>query len=97
MASDDEYLSAGNKRAEEDNGQQLCTALGRRLSLFTVTRRLYKGRETVLASSFYSQYGLPTISGLPLHDDKRRYRPEKSMTDTPKGLSTNSSWARTHI
>ncbi|GFW65931.1 hypothetical protein TNCV_587571 [Trichonephila clavipes] len=44
-------------------------------------------RETVLASSFYSQYGLPTISGLPLHDGKGRYRPEKSMTDSPKGLS----------
>ncbi|GFW02058.1 transposable element Tcb2 transposase [Trichonephila clavipes] len=45
------------------------------------------GRETFLASSFYSQYGLPTISGLPLHDGKGRYRPEKSMTDSPKGLS----------
>ncbi|GFX10559.1 transposable element Tcb2 transposase [Trichonephila clavipes] len=45
------------------------------------------GRETVLASSFYSQYGLSTISGLPLHDDKGRYRPEKSMTDSQKDLS----------
>ncbi|GFW19127.1 hypothetical protein TNCV_254541 [Trichonephila clavipes] len=36
-------------------------------------------RKTVLASSFYSQYGLPTISGLPLHDGKGRYRPEKSI------------------
>ncbi|GFV93595.1 hypothetical protein TNCV_1989071 [Trichonephila clavipes] len=46
-----------------------------------------QGRETVLASSFYSQYGLPTISGLPLHDGKGRYCPEKSMTNSPKGLS----------
>ncbi|GFS96239.1 hypothetical protein TNCV_16201 [Trichonephila clavipes] len=46
-----------------------------------------KGRETVLASSFYSQYGVSTISGLPLHDGKGRYRPEKSMTDSQKDLS----------
>ncbi|GFW03588.1 hypothetical protein TNCV_3988071 [Trichonephila clavipes] len=46
-------------------------------------------RETVLASSFYSQYGLPTISGLPLHDGKGRYRPEKSMTDSQK---VSRSW-----
>ncbi|GFT02494.1 hypothetical protein TNCV_1487221 [Trichonephila clavipes] len=43
------------------------------------------GRETVLASSFYSQHGLPTISGLPLHDGQGHYRPEKSMTDSRKG------------
>ncbi|GFX11258.1 hypothetical protein TNCV_4786501 [Trichonephila clavipes] len=49
--------------------------------------RMLTGRETVLVSSFYSQYGLSTISGLPLHDDKGRYRPEKSMTDSPKDLS----------
>ncbi|GFW17815.1 hypothetical protein TNCV_1134151 [Trichonephila clavipes] len=48
-----------------------------------------RGRETVLASSFYSQYGLPTISGLPLHDGKGRYCPEKSMTDSPK---VSRSW-----
>ncbi|GFS84142.1 hypothetical protein TNCV_2365231 [Trichonephila clavipes] len=35
----------------------------------------------------FNQYGLSTISGLPLHDDKGRYRPEKSMTDSPKDLS----------
>ncbi|GFX08475.1 hypothetical protein TNCV_3269641, partial [Trichonephila clavipes] len=29
----------------------------------------------------------PTYSGIPLHDGKGRYRPEKSMTDSPKGLS----------
>ncbi|GFU58245.1 hypothetical protein TNCV_2886331 [Trichonephila clavipes] len=52
-----------------------------------LSTNLIKSRETVMASSFYSQYGLPTISGLPLHDGKGRYRPEKSMTDSPKGLS----------
>ncbi|GFU56126.1 hypothetical protein TNCV_711881 [Trichonephila clavipes] len=46
-----------------------------------------QSRETVLASSFYSQYGLPTISGLPLHDGNWLYRPEKFMTDSPKDLS----------
>ncbi|GFW51738.1 hypothetical protein TNCV_1186701 [Trichonephila clavipes] len=44
----------------------------------------WKGRQTVLASSFYSQYGLVTIFGLPLKDDKGRYGPEKSMTDSKK-------------
>ncbi|GFT77766.1 hypothetical protein TNCV_7871 [Trichonephila clavipes] len=43
--------------------------------------------ETVLANSFYSQYGLSNISGLPLHDDKGRYQPEKSMTDSQKDIS----------
>ncbi|GFU56756.1 transposable element Tc3 transposase [Trichonephila clavipes] len=50
------------------------------------------GQETVLASSFYPQYGLPTISGLPLHDGKGRYHPEKSMIDSPKGLSQLELW-----
>ncbi|GFV42997.1 uncharacterized protein TNCV_3680221 [Trichonephila clavipes] len=35
--------------------------------------------------------GLPTISGLPLNDGKGRYRPEKSMTDSPKGLSQTAT------
>ncbi|GFW14822.1 hypothetical protein TNCV_1562851 [Trichonephila clavipes] len=60
------------------------------LSNDTVSRRIDDiafRRETVLASPFYSQYGLSSISGLPLHDDKGRYRPEKSMTDSQKDLS----------
>ncbi|GFX38464.1 hypothetical protein TNCV_2344371 [Trichonephila clavipes] len=60
----------------------VCPKCGKSMELREKT-----GRETVLASSFYSQYGLPTISGLPLHDGKRRYRPEKPITDSPKGLS----------
>ncbi|GFV08814.1 hypothetical protein TNCV_3820571 [Trichonephila clavipes] len=38
-------------------------------------------------STIRKMYGLPTISGLPLHDDKERNRPEKFMTDSPKDLS----------
>ncbi|GFT65992.1 hypothetical protein TNCV_3097551 [Trichonephila clavipes] len=36
-------------------------------------------------------YGLSTISGLPLHDDKGRYHPEKSMTDSQKDLSKTAT------
>ena len=45
------------------------------------------GRETVLANSFHSQYGLWTISGLHLQGDKGRYHPKISMTDSQKDLS----------
>ncbi|GFX46050.1 putative RNA-directed DNA polymerase from transposon X-element [Trichonephila clavipes] len=63
---------------------------GWRERLVRVIKELLKrtlGQETVFASSFYSQNGLSTISELPLHDDKGRYRPEKSITDSQKDLS----------
>ncbi|GFU92080.1 hypothetical protein TNCV_1659121 [Trichonephila clavipes] len=79
--------------AFEDKVKQRVSILGETVSEDKVRLRVSivsencvrrQGHETVLASSFYSQYGLPTISGLPLHDAKGRYRPEKSMTDSQK-------------
>ncbi|GFT12786.1 uncharacterized protein TNCV_5095261 [Trichonephila clavipes] len=68
-------------------GRELLRIVGIGRSELWRQPRPVTGRETVLVSSFYSQYGLSTISGLPLHDDKGRYRPEKSMTDCQKDLS----------
>ncbi|GFV03526.1 hypothetical protein TNCV_5060671 [Trichonephila clavipes] len=56
-------------------------------------RRLFASDETMsqIQTSKHQKitraYGLSTIFGLPLHDEKGRYRPEKSMTDSQKDLS----------
>ncbi|GFV90125.1 uncharacterized protein TNCV_4378411 [Trichonephila clavipes] len=65
----------------------VCRGRPKPVARFSIGLRSGDCPGPVLASSFYSQYGLSTISGLPLHDDKGRYRPEKSMTDSQKDIS----------